>query len=156
MRTFRPTEKIEFVCDSDSTRSGFKHTARLIINGNEVESTKICYLNRTWERYEYQSVIHRLIEKSKVLSDEEKKICNEWAKGDHTDWSGFRMVSQIAKLGEVLCDNQKDKNAWKERMLRAGFENRGLSIPEDWDTLDEDTKQARLDKVLEFVGEVGK
>lgn len=153
MRTFKPTEKIEIVCDSMKTRNGFKHVATLLINGTEQEDTKICYLNRTWERYEYQSVILKLIDKS-CLSDEDKKFCKEWANGDHTDWSNFKMVSQIAKLGDLFCDNQKDKNSWKERMLRVGFENRGLEIPSDWESLDEATKQERLDKVIEFMGDV--
>jgi hypothetical protein len=36
---------------------------------------KVCYLNRTWEQYTYQTVIHRLIEKSEWLTDEEKADC---------------------------------------------------------------------------------
>jgi hypothetical protein len=59
----------------------------------------------------------------------------------------------VAKMGELLCDNQKDKNDWKARMLKAGLGNSGLEMPEDWDTLDEDTKQARLDGVIKIMSE---
>lgn len=153
MRIFKITPQIEIVCNSERTRYGFRHLATLFINGREEETDKCCYYNRTWERYEFQSVILKVIEKSTSLSDKEKELCKEWAEGDHTDWSNFKMVSQIAKLGEVFCDNQKDKNNWKERMLRAGFEKKGLDIPDDWDKLSENEKEKRLNNVIECMGE---
>jgi hypothetical protein len=36
-------------------------------------------------------------------------------------------------------------------MLKAGIQ--GLDIPEDWDELDEDTKEARLNGVIEVMGD---
>ena len=152
MKLFKITPKIEVVCQSENTRSGFRHVAHLIIDGEqEDETAKCCYLNRTWERYQFQSVLYKLVENSKILSEEEKKVCNEFIKGDHTDWSGFKTTSTIAKLGELFCDNQKDKNDWKTRMLKAGIQ--GIDIPNDWDSLDEDTKTARLDQVIALMGE---
>jgi len=148
MKMFEITPKIKIVCDSAKTRNGFKHVATLLINGEEVEETKCCYLNRTWERYEFQSVLYKIIEKSKFLSDEEKEICNEFAKGDHTDWSAFKMVGMIAKMGDVLCTDQEEKNDWKARMVRAGMENKGLVMPDDWNELNEDEKERRLDLVV--------
>ena len=153
MRTFKINERIEIVCDSESTRNGFRHIATLILDCNSVESAKCNYLNRTWESFEFQSVCKKLIEKSKVLSDDEKKFCNDWLDGDRTDWSAFKMTGMIAQLGEVFCDNQKDKNDWKARMIKAGLGNRGLSMPDDWDSLDEETKTARLDAVIKVMGE---
>lgn len=136
------------MCDWKKTRMAFKHTATLFKNGSECESTKICYQNRTWERYEYQSILIKVIEMSKWLSDDEKKLCLDYARGDHTDWSAFKATSMVAMMGDVLCSDQKEKNDWKARMLKAGLGNMGLQIPEDWDSLDEDTKQARLDAVI--------
>ena len=53
----------------------------------------------------------------------------------------------VAMFGELLCDNQKEKNDWKKRMLDAtGL----LNFPEDWDDLSEDEKQKRLDKAIAF------
>lgn len=153
MRSFRITEKIEIVCTSERTKYGFRHLAILLINGREEEKAKCCYYNRTWERFEFQSVAERLVEKSKILTEEEKKICKEYLEGDRTDWSDFKAINMVAKMGEIFCDNQKDKNDWKKRMLVAGLENKGLEIPEDWETLDEDTKQARLDAVIGVLGE---
>jgi hypothetical protein len=156
MRIFKITKDIEVVCESQRTKSGFRHLATLMKNGREQDTAKCCYLNRTWERYEFQSVLSKLVDKTSYLSDDEKKICEDFIEGDQTDWSDFKMVSNIAKLGDLFCDNQKDKNDWKERMLKAGFENKGLIMPDDWNTLDEETKQKRLDSVIELMGDVPK
>lgn len=158
MKIFKITPEIEVICESESTRSGFRHLANLFLNGREIASDKCTYQNRTWESYEFQSVLRKVIErasKEKLLSEEQKKVCDTFIEGDQTDWSNFKMVSNIAKLGEIFCDNQKDKNDWKARMLKAGLGNAGLEIPEDWDTLDEDTKQARLDGVIQIMSEKG-
>jgi len=150
MRKFDINERISIVCEAKSTRNGFKHEATLLLNGTSHETVKICYLNRTWERYEFQSVLSKLIEKTTALSEDEEKLCKAFIEGDHTDWSGFRTTSMVAKMGELFCDNQKDKNDWKKRMLKAGIQ--GLDIPEDWDSLDEDTKEARLNAVIAELG----
>ena len=66
--------KYQIVCNWESTRNGFKHVATLyaefteynFINAkrlNEIESVKINYLNRTWESFEFESVIKKLITK---------------------------------------------------------------------------------------------
>ena len=78
MRIFRINDKIEVVCVSKSTRNGFKHEATLMFNGGERETVKICYLNRTWERYEFESVLLHLFEKTKLLTDDEKILCREF------------------------------------------------------------------------------
>jgi len=57
----------------------------------------------------------------------------------------LKSASMVAMFGDLLCDNQKEKNDWKKRMLDAtGL----LDFPEDWDDLSEDEKQKRLDKVI--------
>jgi len=150
MRIFKISKDIEIVCNSESTRSGFRHLATLFVRGTEQEKAKCTYLNRTWERYEFQSVLSKVVEKAK-LSKKDNKICREFIDGDQTDWSDFKMVKQIAMLGDVFTNNQKDNNNWKTRMLKAGFEKKGLIIPDDWDTLDEETKKVRLDKVIELM-----
>ena len=61
MRIFKLDDRFQVVCESKSTRSGAKHEAVLMSNGYQVEKTKICYLNRTWEYFEYESVLVKLI-----------------------------------------------------------------------------------------------
>lgn len=66
--------------------------------------------------------------------------------------SFMKSVSMVAKLGEVMTDTKKDANDWKARMLKAGLDNKGLSMPEDWETLSEVEKEKRLNKVIAVCG----
>ena len=63
----------------------------------------------------------------------------------------LKTIASVMALGDVLTSNQKESNDWKKRMLKAGLESRGLIMPEDWDTLDEDTKTARLNGAIKFL-----
>lgn len=63
MKVFTLDDTYQIVCQSLDTRNGFKHEATLLRNNYSVCETKICYLNRTWERFTYESVINKLLEK---------------------------------------------------------------------------------------------
>ena len=134
-----------------------KHQVCVQTSCNRVETvtSKCTYQNRTWERFEFQSVLSSVVDKAD-LSETDKKVCEKFIEGDQTDWSGFKSVQMVAKLGDVFCETTKDKNDWKTRMLKAGLGNQGLMIPDDWDSLDEKTKEKRLNKVIELVGDVDK
>ena len=150
MKIFKITEHLEVVCQSESTRYGFRHLATMMRDGSEIQDGKCTYQNRTWEAYDFQSVLFDVVKKAvknNLITDEEAKVCDVFIREDQTDWSGFKATKMVAQMGELFCDNQKDKNDWKARMLKAGLS--GLSIPDDWDTLDEDTKEARLNAVIE-------
>ena len=63
----------------------------------------------------------------------------------------LKTTSMVALFGEVLCDNQEEKNNWKKRM----FDATGLlDFPSDWDDLTEDEKEKRLNKVIEIAKEI--
>lgn len=59
------------VCETHSTRNGFKHTATLFKNGFDYDTVKVCYLNRTWESFRYQTVLNKLLEKHSLKGVEE-------------------------------------------------------------------------------------
>ena len=149
---FKINDKITVVAKRQNTRNGFRHIADLYINGEKVGSSTVSYLNRTWERYDFQTVLKRLIEKTPDLTAEEKKIGSAFASKGHYDPEPFKSTAMVAKMGDIFGKTQKEKNDWKLRMLKAGLGNQGLSIPEDWDTLSEKTKQERLDKIIKFMG----
>ncbi|MEI6775164.1 MAG: hypothetical protein WCL18_10780 [bacterium] len=152
MKTFEINKTTIIVCNYQKTRNGFKHTATLIINNNEIDNTKICYQNRTWESYEYETVLHKLLDKTNCLSKEEKEeFRNKQQQKSSDDLNqDLKLISNIAKLGELFCNTTKDKNDWKKRMLQAGIS--GLDIPSNWDTLSETEKEQRLNKVIEYAG----
>ena len=58
----------------------------------------------------------------------------------------FSAVGMVAAFGNLLCNSQEEKNAWKKRMLAAGIP--GLDIPGDFDRLSEAEKERRLDGVI--------
>lgn len=67
IRTFKNVGELDhtftFVCRSRNTRHGFAHDAELFCEDfpcNGIE-TSCFYLNRTWERYEYQSVMFKAV-----------------------------------------------------------------------------------------------
>jgi hypothetical protein len=79
-------------------------------------------------------------------SDEEKAKAKSEEK-EQAD-SMLKTTAMVAAMGEFFADTKKEKNDWKLRMLKAGLENRGFEVPEDWDKLSEEEKEARLNKVI--------
>ena len=145
MKKFILSENYDIICDYQKTRNGFKHTAKILENGNEVYKTKICYLNRTWERYEYQSVLHKAIDNyfdEKEANQFKEKVDN--IKRDNP----FKSVGMAMTLGGLICNTQEEKNKFKKRMLDA---INGISFPENWDTLSEEEKAKRLKKIEDMI-----
>ena len=149
MKTFQVNKNIEVVCQWHKTRRAFKHTATLIYKGNERETVKICYLNRTWERYTFESVLEKLLENSKFLSKWDKRCFAKMIKngGQHSK-DDLKTIAMVAKLGDIFGKNQKESNDWKARMLKAGLEGKGLIMPDGWNKLSEGEKEARLNGAL--------
>jgi hypothetical protein len=153
MKTFKINDKYEILCESLKTRNGFKHEAKLFRTGLSgttvcIEKAKICYLNRTWECFEFESVIYDLLKKAKIMTIEEQNrymdLLNK--KEFETINKQFASIGMIAKLGGILTENKIESNDWKKRMLLAGLP--GLDIPADWNTLTESEKENRLNNVI--------
>lgn len=153
MKIFRVNKDIEIVCRAENTRTGFRHLATLIIGDDEVDKAKCTYINRTWERYEFESVMAKLAQ-SPAMTDWQRKRVQSYVhskKRVENSLKPLKTIASVMALGDVLTSNQKESNDWKKRMLKAGLESRGLIMPEDWDTLDEDTKTARLNGAIKFL-----
>ena len=56
-------KEIEFRCHTTSTRCGFCHTAHYVGWDYSLTDTKMSYWNRTWERFDYESVLKKAIDK---------------------------------------------------------------------------------------------
>ena len=76
VETFRVknTNNEGFVCEcyTTHTRSGFCHTCKV----SGLTDTKISYLNRTWERYQYESVLKKAIDKYNKVYKTHLTICD--------------------------------------------------------------------------------
>jgi len=155
MKTFKIDEKHEIVCTCENTRYGFRHLASLYRTGSSgttflIEKTKECYYNRTWESFEYETVIDKLLHKAKIMPEEQIKMFLERCRKGNLEEVNkkFGFIAGVAKIGEILCDTQKQKNDWKERMIKAGLGDKGLIMPDDWIILSEDEKEKRLNNVI--------
>ena len=84
---------------------------------------------------------------TKVKASKEEKEAQEETK-NNKDNGTLKSIAMIAKMGEIFGKTTKEKNDWKERMLKAGLENRGLMMPNDWETLNEDEKERRLNGAI--------
>jgi hypothetical protein len=151
MKTFKVNKEYEIVCNYEKTRNGFKHIAKLKQTTfyNTVSETKVCYLNRTWESFEFETVIEKLLNLNKDLFP--KSTITKFLKRQRGEYkkqakSMFNSISMVTQIGNILCNDQKEKNDWKKRMLLAGLP--GLDIPEDWDLLNESEKETRLNNVI--------
>jgi hypothetical protein len=153
MKTFEVNENTKIVCNCVNTRYGFKHDAKLFINNSEIAKTKCCCYNRTWESFEYESVISDLLNKTEIMTSGQKSEFLNLCRKNKLDEINkqFGCIANIAKPGNILTNNQVEANDWKKRMLNAGLSDKGLMMPEDWDQLTEDEKTKRLDNVIEFM-----
>ena len=142
MTIFQLDKQYAVVCNWKKTRNGFKHTATLIRNGSEISETKVCYLNRTWETYEYESVIAKLLDKHFTGEQKEQYLAAAKARGLGKVEEAFKSVKALVALAEVFGATTKERNILKKRALAAVP---GIEFPEDFDQLPEDEQAQRLD-----------
>lgn len=72
MRLITLDKNYNIVCSWKKTRTGFRHFATLFKNNYEVATATAHYLNRTWESYEYETVIKEVL-RNYFTSNELKK-----------------------------------------------------------------------------------
>jgi hypothetical protein len=83
MRVFTLNKIYSISCEFEQTRQGFRHVATLLKNGYNNgfgRETKVNYLNRTWECFEFETVLKRCIEDN-FEGAEQKKFINKIKKG---------------------------------------------------------------------------
>ncbi len=151
MEYFKVNKVYSIACEWKKTRQAFKHEATLLKNGWEhIAKVKICYQNRTWERFTYESVMSKLIDQTGILTKEQKRQWLEHRGNEEIKEfkKSIALIGAIAQIGSVLTKDKKEANDFKARILKAGLEGKGLIMPEDWDTLSEDEKTRRLDGAI--------
>lgn len=153
-KTFKLSDRIHIDCETYETRYSWGHKAYLYVDERQEAYKKITYYNRTWEAYTYQTILSCIVESvSNTIISKEDKVRYQKRIQDQSfsqDGDMFKSIAMIAKMGEVLTNTQKDANDWKARMLKAGL-GEGLSMPDNWETLSEDEKQARIDKAIQAI-----
>ncbi len=135
------TEGDKTILRSYSTDVAYIENNKAIVNGSYSQIT-LRHINEFLKQNGFTADSWKQISKDYTLSAKAKQQ-------DNTS-SMFKSVAMVAALGNFMADSKKDKNDWKLRMLKAGLEKKGLSIPPDWGTLTEDEKERRLDSVIKI------
>ena len=148
---FELEDNVYIKCRSEDTRSGFRHIVEFYVDGELIESAKVTYQNRTWEKYEFETAIDKLLRKMDRPDIERDAIMGtveNQALGRIDD--NMKTIAMVSSLGDVFGTTEKERNDWKLRMIKAGM-GEGIQLPDDWDTLAEEEKGERLDKIIDFM-----
>lgn len=109
-------EEITFRCYTTDTRSGFCHTAHLMGWKYDITDTKASYYNRTWERFEYESVLKRAIDK--LPADIQQPVYDQLI--DHKAAEEEKKAEEDFNAFKALHDSLSPEN--KERLANSGIQ----------------------------------
>lgn len=147
MESYKINENLTIEASSwNRGRQSWGHEARAIYNGREVASTRCTYYNRTWEAYQYQSVMQKLInamDECKTIPLRDRYMAWIFIKtGDGRELKALGMLGNLAKLAGIMGGNES-----KARILGTipGLDMNALN------GLDEKTKTERLDGVINIL-----
>jgi hypothetical protein len=109
-------KEITFRCHTTNTRTGFCHTAHYTGWDYNLTDTKATYYNRTWERFEYESVLKRAIDK--LPADVRQQVYDQIIDGKaaEEEQKAEEQFQAFKKLHEGLSDENK------ERLANSGIE----------------------------------
>ena len=109
-------EEITFSCYTTDTRCGFCHTAHYVGWDYNLTDTKASYYNRTWERFEYESVLKRAIEK--LPKEIRQQVYDQIIDGKAAEEE--KKAEEQVEAFKKLHDSLSDEN--KERLANSGIE----------------------------------
>jgi hypothetical protein len=145
-QTFNIGNGLTIECRSERTRYGFRHMAVARMGLHEVAKSKACYYNRTWERFEFESVIRGVASRlPKNQGAEVLAFCDK-----HREPNRLAPVAAVMGLLGLLAKGQAEANAAQTRILKTVP---GIDLPADWDGLPEDVKAKRLAGVQKVMRE---
>ena len=113
-------KEYEFRCYTTWTRNGFCHTVEN--RTYNVSNTKVSYLNRTWERFTYETALNRAIDKLLKETYLSKEVVEE-IRAQIIDGKAAEVEEQCNRDLEAfknLHDKLTPEN--KERLANSGIE----------------------------------
>ena len=108
--------EIEFRCYTTDTRSGFCHTAHYVGWDYSLTDTKVSYYNRTWERFEYETVLKRAIDK--LPKEIRQQVYDQIIDGKAAEEE--KKAEEQFQAFKDLHSSLSDEN--KERLANSGIE----------------------------------
>ena len=99
-------EHIYFYCSTTYTKNGFCHHVYTVGAGKENEHSRVSYLNRTWESFEYETALFHAVEKfPKILRAPLRLEIQAVSKNEHEKAEAF--CQAFAANFEALSTEQK-------------------------------------------------
>ncbi|MBO7734833.1 MAG: hypothetical protein J6S67_19895 [Methanobrevibacter sp.] len=93
-----------FYCHTEDTKYGFRHLCDVFYNGQPVAYATSKYYNRTWETFDYQSVMKKASDLiSNATEDEKKDLIDQIEDGE-----GIREGCEENKCAEGKCNENED------------------------------------------------
>lgn len=119
-------EEITFRCHTTDTRSGFCHTAHLMGWDYDITDTKASYCNRTWERFDYESVLKRAIEK--LPADIQQAVYDQLIdhKAAEEEKKAEEFLESFGKLHSSLSPENKERLANSGIQINSESDARGV------------------------------
>lgn len=111
-------KEIAFRCHTTNTRDGFCHTAHYVGWDYEINDTKVSYCNRTWERFRYETVLKRAIEK--LPSNIQQVVYDQIIDGKAAEEE--KKAEEQFEAFKDLHDGLSEEN--KARLANSGIEMR--------------------------------
>lgn len=153
MEKYNITKDLYFEAWSWRKGGRWGHKARAVYFRPDIErwittaEVSITYQNRTWEAYEYQSVMEKLIDaldavKYVPLADriEASKVIKA---GDRRDMKKLGAMGALAMMAGIIGGNES-----KARVLAS---IPGVIMPDDFESLSEAEKSSRLDGAINIL-----
>lgn len=97
-----------FYCHTTYTRNGFCHTVETCVDGTFLRDTKVSYINRTWERFTYETALKSAIAKCPKGDQNGLRdiIIDRKAKSEHEEAEKF--LSAFKSEYDSLSDHNKE------------------------------------------------
>jgi hypothetical protein len=106
--TLENGDNITLSCYTTNTRNGFTHQC-FSSDFPEVTKSRICYCGRTWEAFEYETVLRSFISKLPMSMQSEiiAKVVDKTAEEEHEKTT--KQVETFANTFNALSDDSKNR-----------------------------------------------
>lgn len=124
-------EVIRFYCDTTKTKNGFCHHVFADGGGKDYEHTRVSYLNRTWETFNYETALKSAVDKfPKSLRESLRLEIQAVAQNEHEKAEAFcaAFAANFAALSTEQKKFVQDHTPEIQNMEQAKIVNAAVSV----------------------------
>lgn len=124
-------EVIRFYCDTTKTKNGFCHHVFADGGGKDYEHTRVSYLNRTWETFNYETALKSAVDKfPKSLRESLRLEIQAVAQNEHEKAEAFcaAFAANFAALSTEQKKFVQDHTPEIQNIEQAKIVNAAVSV----------------------------